>query len=310
MGQSSQFFYPSADGHAAIYAKEYRPSGDVRGVVQIAHGVCEHSGRYEHFARFLAEQGFVVVANDHRGHGKSVGEHGEPGYFHEPNGWMGVVEDMYTLYRRTAARQPGLPYFLLGHSMGSFLTRTFLIHYDVPLRGVLFSGTGHYPAPLLAVGQSYVDGLIRLHGPLHRVQRMLHFSFEHYNRHFSPTQTAFDWISRDRAVVQGWLDDPACNFLPPLALYRDLLWGLQYIVAPHNVRQMDKSLPVLLFSGQEDPVGDRGRGVMRTLQSFANAGFTSLQYRLYPGARHEMLHEQNWREVYADLLAFLNHHCG
>ena len=281
MPDIQEFRYPSARSGFSIYARAWLPEGPPRAVVQLVHGVAEHVGRYEEVADFLTGHGFLVCGEDHLGHGKTV-EDGSYGFFAPEDGWDLVVRDIRRLRELEGEQHPGLPYFLLGHSMGSFLTRTYLIQYPGTLDGVILSGTGQEPAPL-------VDAL----------------SLGAYNRRFRPNRTGADWISSDPAAVDAYLADPLCRPKPTVSMFRDMMGGLQFIAKPGNLRNMRADTPVLFLSGEQDPVGGMGRGVRKVRQMFLDAGCTDVTLKLYPGGRHEMFHEVSQREVFEDLLAWL-----
>lgn len=300
-----EFFYLSSDGRTNLHAVVWQGEAPPRAVLQIAHGICEYIERYDRFARWMAEQGVLVVGNDHLGHGESWQEPERQGLFAEQGGWDKVVEDAEALRARMAAEYPGLPYFLLGHSMGSFVARTHLIRYPGRLSGALISGTAQQPEPMLKAGYLLTGLLARLKGADCRSGFIKSLLFGPYNRAFKPNRTDCDWISSDNEVVEAYCQDPGCQFLPCVSLYRDMLGGLRFIGDPANLTLMDPATPVLFFSGQEDPVGEQGKGVERAYQLFVSAGCVDVQCKLYPGGRHEVLNEVFREQVYADVLAWL-----
>ena len=209
---ASEFYFPSSDGRTLIHVNQWTPlGGPVAGVVQIAHGVAEYGARYEPFARFLCGHGFAVVANDHLGHGKSLVEGCPMVYFGDENGWRHAVEDMEELRRRTAKVFPGVPYFLFGHSMGSFLSRTHLIRYPGRLDGCILCGTGHQSPALIAGGKLIADREIRRLGRKAFSVKADKLAFGAYNQRFQPTRTRFDWISANEANVDAYIADPLCG---------------------------------------------------------------------------------------------------
>lgn len=300
-----EFFYLSSDGRTNIHAVVWQGEGEPRAVLQIAHGICEYVERYDCFARWMAQRGFVVVGNDHLGHGESWQEPERQGLFAEAQGWDKVVRDMEHLQARMAGEYPGLPYFLLGHSMGSFLARTFLIQYPGRVTGALISGTAQQPDGLLKAGLALTGLLAKLKGADYRSPFVKTMLFGPYNKAFKPNRTDCDWISSDPEVVDAYCQDPGCQFLPCVSLYRDMLGGLRFIGDPDNLALMDKSTPVLFFAGALDPVGEAGKGVERAYQGFVSAGCTDVQCRLYPDGRHEVLNESFKEEVFAHLLAWM-----
>lgn len=304
MIRTTHFHYPSARDGCSIHALEWSPEGPPRGIVQLVHGISEHIGRYDETTRFLAEHGFLVCGGDHLGHGRTVSD-GSYGFFAPENGWTLAARDIRALRKLEGARHPNLPYFLLGHSMGSFLTRTYLILWPGTVSGAVLMGTGQEPAPLVALGRLISALECRRLGP-RGVSPLVHaLSLGAYNGRFRPNRTPSDWLSRDPAEVDAFLADPLCQPRPTVSLFRDMMRALQFIARRDQMARMDPSVPVCFLSGQEDPVGGMGRSVEKVVRMFRDAGCRDLSVRLYPGARHELFHEQNRREVWADLLNWL-----
>lgn len=297
-----EFTFPSSDGVHQIHASQWSPErGAPRAVVQLVHGISEYVLRYAPFAEFLTEHGFVVVGNDHLGHGKTARDPSEYGFLSERDGWAHMADDVRALRVRTGERYPNLPYFLLGHSMGSFLARTYLIRWPGTLTGAVISGTGQEPAATVALGK-FLTSL----GDPRKVNKLVNsLSLGAYNKKFAPNRTGADWLSRDEAVVDAYVRDPLCAFVPTAGMNHDMMGGLQFIAKKENLAKMDPSTPVYFFSGDQDPVGAMGAGVKKVFGWFQNAGVKDLSLKLYPGGRHEMLNETNRGEVYADVLAWL-----
>ena len=303
------FTFPSSDGRHTCHGSCWQPARDLpRGVVQIVHGVAEHMGRYDWFARFLASHGYAVCGADHLGHGRTGAEDGKFGYFGPRRGWELVTRDVRRLRLMAGDRFPGVPYFLLGHSMGSFLTRTYLCRYPGTVDGAILSGTGQESALLVGAGKALAGLIAHIRGPEAVSPLVNELSLGSYNKQFRPNRTGADWISRDQSVVDAYLRDPWCTFTPTVGMFRDMLGGLQYIASPAALAQMDPDTPVYLFSGDRDPVGGNGAGVRKVYGYFEKQGTRDLTMKLYPGGRHEMLNELNREEVYADVLAWLDRH--
>lgn len=308
MAKFSEFTFPSSDGQHTCWASQWLPDeGQPRAVVQIVHGVAEYAGRYDHFARFLTGHGFAVCGEDHLGHGKTVTD-GKYGYFGKQNGWSTVTADVHQLRQLMGEKFPGIPYILLGHSMGSFLTRTYLCRYPGTVDGAILSGTGQERAVLVGFGKAIASLISLLRGPDAVSKLVNDLSLGAYNKQFKPNRTTADWICRDEAVVDKYLQDPFCTFIPTVGMYRDMLGGLQYISSGKALSRMDPNTPVYLFSGDQDPVGSNGTGVKKVHGYFKKYGTKDLSLKLYPGGRHEMLNETNKDEVYADVLAWLEKH--
>ena len=307
MAEFTEFTFPSKDGVHRCCASLWTPGGKPRAVVQIVHGVAEYAGRYDHFARYLTEHGFVVCGEDHLGHGKTVDD-GKYGYFGKKDGWTLVTADIRQLRVIMGEKYPGIPYFLLGHSMGSFLARTYLCQFPGTVDGCILSGTGQEKPALVAAGKAVASAICAARGPETVSTLVDKLSLGAYNDQFKPTRTTADWICRDEAVVDAYLKDPFCTFKPTAGMFRDMMGGLQLIASEKALSRMDPRTPVYLFSGDQDPVGSNGAGVKKVYGFFKDHGTADLTMKLYPGGRHEMLNEINKGEVYADVLAWLEKH--
>ena len=277
-----------------------------KAVIHLVHGISEYLNRYEDFATYLTAHGFVVVGCDLPGHGLSAPGPEDYGYFAPKDGWRLVTRALLELADSIQEEYPDLPFFLMGHSMGSFLVRTMMIDRPNLARGVILSGTGQLRAKTLAIGSKMTGLAVRAWGPRARSRRIEHLSTGSYHRQFDPFRTVADWISRDPAVVDRYLADPLCTFRPTVSLFRDIIDGLRYIGDHSRIARMNPNIPYLIFSGDHDPVGENGEGVRRVFYAFIRAGFTSVRLKLYPEGRHEMLNELNRDEVYEDVLAWLN----
>ena len=306
MPEFREFYYKSSTGRNQIRAKMCTPDATPKSVVQIAHGIAEHIDRYEDFMRFLAENGFVAVGNDHLGHGKSIARLEEQGIFAENNGWNYVVEDMKKLREQVREQFPNIPYVFFGHSMGSFLTRTFLILHPDLYDAAILSGTGHQSAALVNGGYLAAELMTKLKGPHASGQALNDMAFGSYCKRIENPRTPFDWLSRDNETVDKYIADPLCGFVCKTSLYRDMMGGLKFLTNQKNIDKMNKTLPIYFMSGAEDPVGDYGAGVETAYKAFCRAGLKDVMIRLYPGGRHEMLNELNRDEVMQDILNWLN----
>ena len=226
-------------------------------------------------------------------------------YFGEEDGWWHVVDDIEELRRRTAKTFSGKPYFLFGHSMGSFLSRTHLIRYPGRLTGCILCGTGHQSPAVIAGGRLVADREIRRLGKKAYSARADDLAFGVYNKHFSPARTKVDWISASEANVDAYIADPLCGGDTTLGLFRDMLEGLAYLTKQSNINKMDKELPVFFIAGDQDPVGDMGKGVQKACGCFRKAGLRDVSIKLYHGLRHEILNETTKQYVYQDVLDWL-----
>lgn len=308
MANRREFTFLSGDGIHPVHAVEWLPQGRPRGVVQMVHGISEYILRYDPFACFLAKNGFAVVGHDHLGHGRTARDPSEYGFLAPKGGWDLLAGDVRTLRVETGERFPDVPYFLMGHSMGSFVARTYLIRWPGSLDGCILSGTGQESAPLIAFGKALCALIARVRGPRTVSGLVTALSLGAYNRQFRPNRTAADWISRDEAVVDAYMADPLCTFFPTVGMNRDMMEGLQFIADRENLARMDPNTPIYFFSGDHDPVGGNGKGVEKVAGWFRQAGVRDVTVRLYPDGRHEMLNELNRQAVYADVLSWLESH--
>lgn len=305
MPSFQEFTFTSSTGLNRIRAKKYLPDGEAKAIVQIAHGIAEHIDRYAEFMEFLAGNGYIVVANDHLGHGKSINGPEDLGFFAARDGWNYVLRDMEKLHDRTVKEHPGLPYVMFGHSMGSFLTRTYLIRYPGKYDAAILSGTGHQAKPMVLGGYALASAAVKLYGPRKVGDKLNSIAFGAYNKGFENPRTAFDWLSRDEAQVDKYIADPLCGFVATVSLFRDMMGGIKFITDQKNINTMSRTQPVYFMSGDCDPVGDNGKGVERAYRAFCDAGLHDVMIRLYPGGRHEMLNEVNKYDVYQDILSWL-----
>ena len=306
MANRKDFYFPSSDGTTQIHAVEWLPDGSPRGVYQIAHGVSEYALRYEPFAEFLTRKGLVVVANDHLGHGQSIAEGAAPVYFGETDGWTQVVDDMRALCVLVREEYPELPYILMGHSMGSFLARTYLIRYPGTVDAAIIMGTGQLSPAVITAGKRIAAAAAKKHGYDGFSSTVNSIAFGSYNRAFRPTRTDFDWLSVNEENVDSYIADPLCGGGATIGLFDQMLGGIRFNQKRGNLKRMRKDTPVLFLSGAEDPVGDMGRGVMRAYESFIRAGVRDAELKLYSGLRHEILNEKERERVHADIWAWVS----
>ena len=285
--------------------KAYWPvQGQPKAVVQLVHGMVEHIRRYDETARALNEAGFAVVGHTHLGHGEKAER---KGWFAQKDGWDALIEDTHTLRKETQKQFPGVPYFLLGHSMGSFVVRSYCLKYEDGLAGVILSGTGHFEKPIVSAGKL----IARIQCALGMAQKpshlLLKISTADNLKSYDDVQSESDWISRDRDAVSKYLADPLCGFVFTAGAYYDMFDGLSRLY-PEKLGPMKKDIPVYLFSGDMDPVGANGAGVQKVADEIRAAGVKEVTVKLYPGARHEMFNEINREEAWNDLIGWLQNH--
>ncbi|MFZ1037315.1 MAG: lysophospholipase [Smithella sp.] len=307
--KSDTFTFKTSDG-IQIFTYRWMPddASAVKGVVQIAHGMAEHAARYERFADALTKAGYAVYANDHRGHGKTAGSQDNLGYFADENGWEKVVKDMHTLTGIIKKENPNKPFFLFGHSMGSFLSRHYSMLYASELTGLILSGTGGDPGAIGKIGLFVAKMDAMFHGRKAKSEIMTKLSFGAFNNAFKPNRTDFDWLSRDNAEVDKYINDPLCGTVFTAGFFCDMLGGLNFINNKDNIGKIPKNLPIYLFSGAKDPVGGNTKGVNQVYNSLKNAGIGDLTLKFYENGRHESLNEINRDEVFRDVIAWLDKH--
>jgi alpha-beta hydrolase superfamily lysophospholipase len=299
--RGSEFKLRTDDGQTLL-AWRWLPEGRPRAIVQIAHGLAEHSARYARLAAALNAAGYGVYANDHRGHGPQSAP-SDLGHFADDGGWSKVVDDLWTMNRLIAAEQPGAPIVFLGHSLGSFLGQDFVFRHSDALAGAVFSGSSGKPPAIATVGQ-VVARVERLRlGKRGKSGLLGQMWFGAYNKLFEPARTAFDWLSRDEKEVDAYVADPYCGFPFTNQLAIDVLDALPGLLAPERLARIRKDLPIYIFSGDCDPVGANIQGLIHALKS---TGFTRVTTHIYPQARHETLNETNRDEVTQDLIAWLD----
>lgn len=278
-----------------------------RGLVYIAHGLAEHVGRYDRFARHLNGLGFAVAGHDHRGHMRSAATEAEAGHFADHDGFYLMADDLGRGLDAWRAAHPGQKLGLFAHSMGSFLAQMGLWRWPEKTDAVVLSGSNGPPPPMAALGR-LIARLERLRLGRRGRSAVIHgLAFDANNKPFAADgPTKLEWLSRDRAEVDAYVADPWCGFTATTASWISLLDALPKLTEKGNVGNIPTDLPVLLASGDRDPVGDMGKGVLRLHDIYRAHGMSDLELQLYPGARHEILNETNRDEVTADIGAWLS----
>ena len=308
MTNMTEFTFLSTDGKTQLHGMRWEPDGgSVRAVLQICHGVAEHIARYDAFARYLNGLGIAVVGHDHLGHGLSLPEGGTPVYFGAGSTWNTVVDDIYVLHQRIRLWYPDVPLCIMGHSMGSFLTRTYLIRYPGTVKAAVIMGTGWQPKAVIAGGMAVAKAVGAVVGENGTSDLVTNLAFGAYNKLFAPNRTSCDWLSADEGNVDAYMADPLCGADATVGLFRQMLLGIRFNQRLSNLRRMDAQTPVLFIAGQDDPVGNMGKGVRRSYDAFRAAGMQDVSIQLYPGLRHEILNEKAMQEtVYNDILHWLS----
>jgi len=280
----------------------WEPEKEPRGSVVISHGMAEHIARYSRLAQALNGAGYAVFGYNHLGHGD---EAPVKGYFADKDGWGKAVSDIESVTAFAKTRYPKAPVALLGHSMGSFLAREYVLRHPKGMDALVLSGTGWHPKALCGFGR-LMAGVMCALGDARAPSKLLdRLAFSANNKPFLPARTPCDWLSRDAAEVDKYLADPLCGFVFSAGGFSDLFSGLWTLSRLSRLRTLPKGLPVLLISGGADPVGGQGRGVKTIARQYREAGLQGVQVKLYPEARHELFNETNREEVTQDLVAWL-----
>ena len=300
MSQMIDFTLPSTVPGRTLHAFRCIPEGEVRAIVQLSHGMVEFIDRYKPLAEDLAGRGILVTGHDHLGHGGSIRTKDDYGYFAQPDGNRAVLDDLHAMTTLTKQLYPGVPYFLLGHSMGSFYARQYLCEYGAELDGAILMGTGYQPKALVTLARTVCRVLAVFFGWQHRSKLVRDLSFLGYNKGLEG-RTPHDWLNRDPAEVDKYRADERCMFTFTLNAYYSMFTGILRLYDPDFLNRMPKDLPLLFLAGDADPVGEQSKGVQRAIDSLKAVGVQNITQKFYPGARHELLMEINRQEVFADI---------
>ena len=300
--KTSDFLFQADDG-ASLHVSGWAVDAP-KAVVQVLHGMADYGSRYARLAKALAAAGYTTYAHDHRGHGKSVSDASPPGHLADHDSWNRIVEDAHGVNREIARRHPGLPIIVLGHSMGSFVLQQLLFEHPGDMVAAALSGSNGKPPAKAAAGKIVARierARVGRRNPSHLLTRL---TFGEYNKAFAPARTDFDWLSRDPDEVDRYIADPLLGFEVSTQTWVDLLGGLDWIARPDNVARVPKAMPLYLFAGDRDPVGEFGKGMKRLHDAYRSAGIADVRLKLYPGGRHESFNETNRQEVTADFIAW------
>lgn len=305
MVRREDFYYDSRDNVSKIHAIKWVPENKPICVLQIIHGMAEHIACYDHFAAFLAQKGILVVGNDHLGHGESIGDNGVKGYFCRHEAATVVVRDVHRLKKMIQERNAGVPYFILGHSMGSFILRNYLLRYGSGINGAIIVGTGTQKSGMLTFGKALTTVLAAFQGWKHPSALMQKVAFGGYNSRILDKATSVDWICRDTERVQTYIKDVKCGFTFTLNGFHTLFTLIERVTGVWKLTSMPKNLPVLLTAGTMDPVGNYGEAVKVIYEEYKTIGMNRVSLKLYDGCRHEIINETNKAEVYEDLYQWI-----
>ena len=308
MGDSmrkEEFYFDSRDNVSKIHAVKWIPDQDPICIFQIIHGMAEHVERYEDFATFLVNQGILVVGENHLGHGKTAADGGTKGFICKNDPATVLVRDVHRLKKIVQNEYPGIPYVMLGHSMGSFIFRNYLFRYGTGIDGAIVMGTGTQPGALVKISKGLTSLLAAFQGWKHPSNFINIMAFGSYNKKVANPETPFDWLSADKGNVARYIEDPECGFTFTLNGFHTIFELVDRLNQATNYNKMPKNLPLLLVSGAEDPVGNYGLGVEKAYELYKEAGMKQVTKKLYEGNRHEILNEANKQTIYEDILNWL-----
>lgn len=305
--EKKTYTFKSSSNLCNIFAQGYFPADkkEIKGIIQIAHGMAEHYKRYEDFISFLNDNGFAVFINDHLGHGKSVTDDSQLGFFGEKKGYIYLVEDMKKLTDIAVAEIPNKPIIIFGHSMGSFLARLYCERYGNSIDAAIYCGTSG-ANPAAPVGISVVKSIIKAKGSHHRSKIIDKLAFGTYNSKIKPQRTSFDWLTTVDSVVDEYISDPLCGFLFTACGYRDLMELIVVINRADWFTSVPQNLPVYLIAGADDPVGNYGKGIKQVYYNLIDTKHTDVSMKLFSGDRHEILNEKDKTDVYKTVVDWIN----
>ncbi|MDD5508664.1 MAG: alpha/beta hydrolase [Bacteroidales bacterium] len=304
--------YITDDSSSSFFLYEWLPDdpASIKGIVQIVHGMMEHAGRYLPLAEYLTARGFVVIAEDHPGHGKTASSPKELGHLEGRKGWMAILDQMHLIISDAKKRFPGRTYILLGHSMGSMLARHFTILHGNMLDALILSGPDDTARPLIWAGLTLSNGSGMIYGRHYRNRMINYLTYKTLNRYFKPNRTAFDWLTTDNDLVDIYLKDPMCGFPSTSGFYQGMFHGLKIINQKDSLGKIPDQLPVLIINGKHDAVGKFTKGPQKIARQLREAGLRDVTVRTYPEGRHEMHNERNRMEVFADLAGWIEMKTG
>lgn len=298
------FKFKDSDG-IELNVYKWIPKGEKIGVVQISHGMTENVLRYDEFAEYLNDKGFIVYGHDHRGHGLTARTKEDLGYISDNEGFDWLVRDLYELISNAKQENKGLPIYLFGHSMGSFVSQRFVELHGKDIDGLILSGSNGEPTKLTPFGILISRLEIKIFGRKHTSKVMDKLSFGNFNKKFKPNRTPYDWLCSVDSEVDKYIANEHCGFVCSSSFYYDLLRGLKEIHNEKNFISIPNELPIYILAGDMDPVGFFGKGIMNLYEKLKNNGIKDVKYKLYKDKRHEILNEDNKEEVMNDISIWL-----
>lgn len=290
--------FSSSDNIHKIHAVWWTSDKEPVAVLQIVHGMTEFIERYDEFARYMTDKGIVVVGHDHLGHGKSVNNSSEWGYFSKDNSDKNVIMDIHRLMKITKKKYPDVPYYVLGHSMGSFFVRRYACHYSEEIDGIIVMGTAQLPSILRMAGKIILSINSAVYGDNHRSNFTDMVMFGNYNNRVESPRTVYDWLTKDEKIVDNFIKEPACTFKFTNNGFKTMIKTLDFVQNQRNVDKIRKDMAVLVAAGDADPVGNYGKGVKKAYNMYKKAGVSDITLKMFEGDRHELINEIDRMDVY------------
>jgi alpha-beta hydrolase superfamily lysophospholipase len=301
----TQNIYISSNGSSRITYYILQPENtQIKGIIQIAHDICEYFSRYTHFAKYLCGLGYIVCGNDHLGHGNSASKASDLGYFSRRDGYRNLVDDLYLLTDIMQKRYPYLPYFLLGQGMGALMAQLYLPRYGQKLTGCIFCGLP-VSQPTSSMNIKISNSVVHTKGPYYRSAMLNRLACGNYLKKIKDSRTPFDWLTHDQKIIDIYQSDEKCNFIVTASGFRDYFRLLVTASSLKTYRSAPHALPLLFLSGDMDPAGNYGIGVRQVAAYYKNSGQKQIELVLYKEGRHEILNETNRLEVYGDILRWI-----
>lgn len=291
--------------HVQVQAYSWLPENKPLAVIQIVHGMQEHARRYDHFARWLNSKKIAVYANDHIGHGLSAKTPEDLSHFPQKDDWQRSVNILHILAEKIQKDHPGIPVFILGHSMGSVLVQTYMMQYGQEANGFILSGVIRQPLVMANLGILLVKTLSALFGPEDRSKLIVAIGYGPYNKKFKPNRTTSDWLSSENSIVDEYISSPLCGIPLTNRFYQNFFYGFKYIARHSNLKQIPAATPVYILAGKLDPAGQSGKAPQKVSYLLTKIARAKVDLKLYPAGRHEILNEKNREEVYKDMLSWV-----
>lgn len=297
------FSYLSSNQKTTINAVKWLPEFSPKAIVLVAHGVTEYIERYERLAYILTQKGYIVVGNDHLGHGRSISDNKKM-YMGELGSWKYAVEDIKVCHEMISREYPSLPVYLLGFSLGSFLIRSYLSDYNPNVNRVFLVGTGYQSPWKISLIKNTVKSEIKKYGAENPSPKVTKLSFGTYNKKISNPKTPYDWLTTSEPSLKQYMEDPMIGKELSTSLFYEMLELIAYTSSNKCIDKINKNIPIILLSGKDDPVGDMGKGVSKFNKILKKKGFKTA-ITLFTNMRHDIFNEQNNDRVYETIIKYL-----